>query len=88
MINHFENVDRILNVLGISTSERNIIYSFIAVILHLGNIEFEDADSGAIVKETTKIHVSIAARLLKLSADEFENAFLYRTIEVANSKIQ
>lgn len=83
----FERVDQILTNLKIATTERNVIYSFIATILHFGNIDFDDTDSGAIVKETSKIHVSIAAKLLNSSSDELENALLFRMIEVPGSKI-
>lgn len=87
MFDQFNRVDQILISLRITTNERNIIYNFIAAILHLGNIEFSDADFGAIIEETTKIHVTIAAQLLNVSSDELEKALLFRTIEVPGSNI-
>lgn len=87
MSHHFKKIDQILTSLEITTIEREIIYKFIATILHLGNIEFDDGDLGTIVKESTKIHISVAAQLLSLPSDELEKALLFRTIEVAGSTI-
>lgn len=87
MFDHFKRVDAILTNLGITTTEKDIIYKIIASILHLGNIEFECADFGASVKGSTKLHVAIVAQLLGLSPDDLNNALLYRTIEVLGSKI-
>lgn len=87
MCDQFKRVDQILTRLEITTSEKIIIYNFIAAILHLGNIDFCDTDFGSKVTEMTKIHVAIAARLLELSSDDLEKALLFRTIEVPGLNI-
>lgn len=39
-----------MDVMGISADERNNIFSILAAILHLGNVEFAPHDAGSVVR--------------------------------------
>lgn len=80
-------MDSIFDVLGFS-ERKKIIYEFLAAILHLSNIEFQNTepDKTGIV-ETSIPYVDFAAELLKLSPDDLKNVLLYRSIQVSGSEI-
>lgn len=88
MSENFIKVDNILCGLGITENEKSVIYEFLAAILHLGNIRFEDTDSGTQVIESTEKHVVIASKLMNISPEELKEVILFRSIEVPGSTIR
>lgn len=87
MSTNFSNVDTILSNLGATENERSIIYENLAIILHLTNIKFEIIDDEVRVTESTKKNVIIASNLIGIPLEHLENAFIYRSIEVAGNNI-
>lgn len=87
-MSNLANIHQILVSLGVKESEIATIYENIAAILHLGNIKFDISDSGTQIIESTKEHVTIAAKLMKILPAELESAILFRLIEVAGSTIR
>lgn len=85
-------MDQIFSILKITEDKKNIIYDFLAVILHLSNIEFgsndrNDPDEQTYIIETTEHHIEIAAHLLNYPADKLKSLLLYHSIELSESKI-
>lgn len=86
---NFSNIGQIFNSLRISEVQKNKIYEFLAAILHLGNLEFEENDfgDGAHIVGASEHHIEIAANLLSLEADELKNHLLCHAIQVVGSHI-
>lgn len=83
----FDKIDQILSSLGFTEDGRHVIYSHLAAILHLGNIEFEASDSGAQINQSSKKHITIASKLMNISYEDIEESILYRTINVCGKEI-
>lgn len=85
----FLKIDKIFGSLRISEVQKNTIYKFLAAILHLGNLEFDnnDSDDGAHIVGTSEHHIEIVANLLGLEAHELTNHLLCHAIQVAGSQI-
>lgn len=59
------------------------IYRLLAAILHMGNVNFENNDSGcAQIAETSNESFECAANLLKISNTQLKNALLCRKFTV------
>lgn len=79
-------MDSALNALELSENTREKIYSELAAILHLGNLNFERDNSGfaKIVAESNQ-SLEIAAKLLSVNPKELENVLLKRKL-ITSSK--
>lgn len=86
-IQKFVQVDQILQNLEFTDGRKATIFQFVAAILHLGNIRFENTSEAQITKETEQ-HIDLAAKLLQVPADELRIAMTYRIIQVEDSKIK
>lgn len=82
----FNKLDSALNALELSENTREKIYSELAAILHLGNLNFEHDNSGfaKIVAESNQ-SLEIAAKLLSVNPKELENVLLKRKL-ITSSK--
>ena len=71
---NYQNIDNNLNNIGMSDSDRQAVYTTIASVLHLGNIEFEDDPDdnrgGCRVTEKAEKSLKITAGLMGLDSDE------------------
>ena len=81
----FQTVDRDLANIGISDEDRMSVYTAIAVVLHLGNIEFEDNPEdnhgGCMVSPGSLSSLSITAELMGLEAGELRSALTSRVMQ-------
>ncbi|XP_063715217.1 unconventional myosin-XV-like isoform X2 [Symsagittifera roscoffensis] len=89
--NDFEDFQRLISamdVLSISQTEQDGIFSILAAILHLGNVQFvtqgEDGDD-AKVKEDTCVHA--VSSLLKVKPSDLVDDITYRVTETRDEKI-
>lgn len=80
----FEEVDKLLAGMDISSEERMKIYSVLAAILHLGNVIIEEnvSEDKCVISNLSVGHFENAARLLNIDQHTLETALLTRTIEV------
>lgn len=81
---NFTKIDQILVNLGLTENERKQINEYLAVILHLQNVEFEKDNE---VTELTKNHIAIAAQLMHKTPGELEEVIRYKKIVVAGTSI-
>lgn len=87
-VSGFKQVDQTFDSLKFTETKKMAIYQRLAVILHLGEIGFEDTfDMQTRIIESSEKHVILAAKLLKLSSEELKNALLYNIISVAGTDI-
>lgn len=81
----FQTVDADLKNLGMTEPERMSVYTTIAAVLHLGNIEFEDDPDdnrgGCRVTEASESSLKIAAGLMGLDEDELNRALTARVMQ-------
>jgi myosin VI len=73
-----------LSRLGLSNKERCDIYTIVAAVLHLGNIEFEEntesTKGGCKVTEQTECSLSVVAKLLSVDVDELRQALITKVM--------
>lgn len=81
----FSTLNSALSRLGLSESERLQIYTMVAAVLHLGNIEFEDnpedTRGGCRVAKGKERSLEIASRLLGIDASELTQALESRVMQ-------
>ena len=84
-VRNFQIVDTDLENLGMSEAERLSIYTTIAVVLHIGNISFEDCEEdnrgGCRVAEDSRPSLLITADLMGLDVAELSDALTTRVIQ-------
>lgn len=82
----FTSLDMALSSFGYSTESKNILYAWLAAILHLGEIQFDESENGYVsgVSESTKVYVNYAADLLNIEADQLMKAILQHKIPSTN----
>ncbi|KAA3486140.1 myosin-17 [Gossypium australe] len=74
---------RAMDVVGISEEEQEAIFSVVAAILHLGNIDFSkgaEVDSSVIKDEKSRFHLNTTAELLQCDVKSLENALIKRVM--------
>lgn len=85
--NSFHALDCSLDSLGISEMQRESIYGLLASILHLGNIQFGNNDSGyAHISSESYQSLVCAADLLATDSKILENSLLKRKLSVPNNQ--
>ena len=81
----FLTVDRDLANIGLSDEDRMSVYTAIAVVLHLGNIEFEDNPEdnhgGCMVSPGSQSSLAITADLMGLESGELRSALTSRVMQ-------
>ncbi|XP_024973824.1 myosin-9 [Cynara cardunculus var. scolymus] len=74
---------RAMDIVGISQTEQDAIFSVVASILHLGNLEFakgEEHDSSILKDDKSKFHLQMTAELLMCDLQSLEDALLKRVM--------
>merc|ERR1719186_1559368 len=81
----FSNLDRDLNNIGMSDQERMAVYTTIAAVLHIGNIDFEDDPDdnrgGCRIVDQAEVNLQIAAGLMGLDVDGLRRALTARVMQ-------
>ncbi|KAG6515448.1 hypothetical protein ZIOFF_025860 [Zingiber officinale] len=81
---------RAMDVVGISTDEQDAIFSVVAAILHLGNIEFaegEEPDSSVPKDDKSWYHLRTAAELFMCNEKALEDSLCKRIIITRGDRI-
>lgn len=84
-LDDFTELDKALVRMGLSDNERLQIYSTVAAVLHLGNIEFEDnpddARGGCQVASSKERSLLIASKLLDIDPSDLKQALVSRVMQ-------
>lgn len=82
----FTNFDMALSAFGYTTESKNLIYAWLAAILHLGEIQFDQSENNYVsdVSESSKVFLNYAANLLNIKADQLMKAMLEHEIRSTN----
>lgn len=82
---HFQNLDEALGRLGLSDTDKMAIYTLVAAVLHLGNVNFEeipdDVRGGCQVAEASERSLDITSRLLGVDPAELRTALVSRVMQ-------
>uniref|UniRef100_M4EFF0 Myosin motor domain-containing protein n=1 Tax=Brassica campestris TaxID=3711 RepID=M4EFF0_BRACM len=81
---------RAMDVVGISTEEQDAIFSVVAAILHLGNVEFAkgaETDSSVPKDEKSLFHLKTAAELLSCDEKALEDSLCKRIMVTRDETI-
>ncbi|CAM0954276.1 unnamed protein product [Alopecurus aequalis] len=79
-----------MNTVGITEQEQEATFRVVAVVLHLGNINFvkgREADSSVLKDEKARFHLNAAAELLMCDCEKLENALIKRKINTPEGVI-
>ncbi|KAL8500655.1 hypothetical protein ACS0TY_020292 [Phlomoides rotata] len=79
-----------MDIVGINQDEQEAIFSVVAAILHMGNIEFRkgsEMDSSTLKDEKSKYHLQTAAELLKCNEKALEDSLCKRVIVTPDGSI-
>ncbi|KAM0843588.1 hypothetical protein ACQ4PT_057616 [Festuca glaucescens] len=79
-----------MNTVGITEQEQEATFRVVAVVLHLGNINFvkgRDVDSSVLKDEKARFHLNAAAELLMCDCEKLENALIKRKINTPEGVI-
>lgn len=84
-VEDFKILDDALSRLGLGNKERFDIYSMVAAVLHLGNIQFEenpeDTRGGCRVVQASEKSLIIASKLLGIDPSEMKQALVSRVMQ-------
>ncbi|CAF3308813.1 unnamed protein product [Rotaria socialis] len=83
-VNDFIECDQSMDHMGLSTQDKLNIYSTVAAVLHLGNINFEDdpesTKGGSKITHSTEQSLSITSEMLGLDVRELRHALITRVL--------
>ncbi|KAB0800582.1 hypothetical protein PPYR_06322 [Photinus pyralis] len=91
-VENFQVLDKALLNLGLNDSERQQIYSMVAAVLHLGNINFEDnpedTRGGCRVSQTSEKTLLISSSLLGIDASELRQSLVSRVMQSSRGGVK
>lgn len=76
----FEVIDSTLTQFGLLEEQKIALYKVIAVIFHLGNVDFQDHSEGCQIIETGKKSLHNAANLLGIDTETLAESIMTRSI--------
>lgn len=76
---NFKQVQQAMTVIDFSASEQKEIFHIIASVLHLGNVQFEEEEGKAKIKNPNAVET--VAKLLGVDLNELKEALTHRTID-------
>lgn len=80
-------MDTALSAFGISVESRELIYKYVAAILHLREIKFDESNDYACdISESSKMFLGNAATLMNIDVDQLRNAILLLHMSATNEK--
>lgn len=91
-IDDFNDLDKALTRLGLNDAGRMEIYTMVAAILHLGNVEFEenpeDTRGGCRVAANREKCLSVASKLLGIDPNELRQALVSRVMQSSRGGVK
>ncbi|XP_076076896.1 unconventional myosin-VI-like isoform X1 [Mytilus galloprovincialis] len=86
-MNDFKTCDLAMTHLGISDEDKLSIYTLVAAVLHLGNLEFEenvdDAKGGCKINGPSEKTLGICSGLLSLDKEELRESLITRVMQTS-----
>ncbi|XP_034830181.1 myosin heavy chain 95F isoform X1 [Maniola hyperantus] len=90
-VEDFQRLHQALSRVGLSEAEKKSLYSVVAAVLHLGNVEFEEeggARGGCRVSPDTESALATAASLLGVDPGELRMALVSRLMQSSRGGIK
>lgn len=81
----FQNLEKSLDHLEVGPADRLSIFTVVASVLHLGNVDFEDdpddTRGGCRVQDSTEASLKLAAQLIGVDIDELRTSLTSRVMQ-------
>jgi myosin heavy subunit len=80
-----------LSQIGLGTEEQNTVFALAAAVLHLGNVAFEESQSGdhsAVISEGSRASLQTACALLGLDEKDVTEAILTKLLSIGGKTIK
>lgn len=91
-VEDFTILDKALSRLGLSDNDKIQIYTTVAAVLHLGNVEFEDnpedTRGGCRVSKSKEKSLKIASKLLGIDPSELMQALESRVMQSSRGGVK
>lgn len=91
-VRDFKVCDDAMNHLGMSEDERFSVYTIVASVLHLGNINFEDnhedTKGGCMISPATEKSLLISAKLIGVDKEELREALVSRVMQATRGGVK
>jgi myosin heavy subunit len=71
-----------LGKVGVAPPQKMNLFEIVASVLHLGNITFEDADTGIVTTSKVETHIKTISSLLQIDQDALSKRLTERKIKV------
>lgn len=86
----FSQLNDHLNTLGFNANDKMSIYTVLAAVLNIGNIQFESRtdNESSFIKADSQIHLSNAALLLNIEEQELVDALVSKTRIIQSQPIR
>jgi len=81
-VEEHKEMDESMTGCGLSDEEKASVYRVSAAVLHMGNVELEEAGDGTKITDGTKANLSGIAAMLGLDPDALEKGICYKTINI------
>ncbi|XP_076028705.1 myosin heavy chain 95F jaguar isoform X2 [Oratosquilla oratoria] len=91
-VRNFHTLDKALGNLGLNSGERLAVYTTVAAVLHLGNIEFQDnsddVKGGCMITPGSEVALKTTANLMGLDPEELKQALLSRVMQTSKGGLK
>lgn len=91
-VEDFKTLDKALSTIGIDNTQRLQIYTLVAAVLHLGNVQFEDnpddTRGGCRVSQASEKSLAVASKLLGIDASELRQALVSRVMQSSRGGVK
>ena len=82
----FSIMEAAMKTLNFSRGEMDDIYTVLATILHLGNIEFDGGDDNSSVSKSTEPHLEKMASVMKANSRDIETALTSKMMKMGGAR--
>lgn len=90
-LDNFQETVQCLTRIGLSTDDQNALFALAAAVLHLGNVTFQESDSGdhsAVITEGSRPSLQKACTLLGLEEKDVMEAILTKLLTIGGKTIK
>lgn len=91
-VEDFKNLDEALARIGLTDAERLEVYSTVAAVLHLGNVEFEDdpddTRGGCRLAASKEKSLVLSAQLLGIDPEDLKQALVSRVMQSSRGGVK
>jgi myosin-6 len=81
----FTEMEEAMTKCGLDQQEKSNVFRIVAAVLHIGNLEIEDAGDGSTISDSCASTLTTLCKLLGLKEADFKAAMCFKTMSVAGT---